>query len=161
MDKACSAISLVSIFVVALFTGTAGDVSARDLKVVSETTATGFKFPESVGCDAQAKVLYVSQFGSELKPAEKDGKGKISKVALDGKILEDTFLPIPGELLNKPKGIWIIGTRLWVTDIDVVWVFDLKTRKGRKFALPEAQFANDVTVQNNALYVSDNRTDRV
>jgi len=33
----------------------------------------------SVAYDPKAKVLYVGQFGSELKPAEKDGKGKISK----------------------------------------------------------------------------------
>jgi hypothetical protein len=75
--------------------------------------------------------------------------------------LEDQFLPPPGELFNKPKGIWIKGNRLWVTDIDVLWVFDLKTRKGRKVALPEAQFANDVALLANALYVSDNRTDRL
>jgi hypothetical protein len=122
---------------------------------------TGFKFPESVACDPRGKALYASQFGSELKPVEKDGKGKISKLSLTGKISEDQFLPLPGELLNKPKGIWIKGNRLWVADIDVVWVFDLKTRKGKKLPLPEAQFANDVALQANALYVSDNRADRL
>ena len=56
----------------------------KALRVVSEQTATGFAFPESVAYDPRAKVLYVSQFGSELKPAEKDGKGRISKVSLCG-----------------------------------------------------------------------------
>ena len=136
------------------------DTYAQDPKAVSETTVTGFPFPESVGCDAKAKVLYVSQFVSELKPAEKDGKGRISKVGLDGKMMEERFLPAPGgEALNKPKGIWVAGERLWVTDIDVVWVFDTKTRKGRKVALTGAQFANDPAVQGKALYVSDNRAD--
>jgi len=134
---------------------------ARGLRVVSEQTATGFAFPESVACDPKAKVLYVGQFGSELKPAEKDGKGKISKVSLTGKVLEDRFLPAPGETLNKPKGIWVEGDRLWVTDIDVVWVFDLKTRKGRKLDLPGMGFANDPTVQGNSLYISDNRGDQL
>lgn len=128
------------------------------LKATSESTATGFKFPESVGCDSVAKVLYVSQFGSELKPTQKDGQGYISKASLDGKILEQRFLPAEGTL-NKPKGIWVAGDRLWVTDIDVVWVFDLKTRKGRKVALPGIQFANDPTVVGSTLYVSDNRGD--
>ena len=132
---------------------------AKGLRMVSEQTATGFRFPESVACDAKAKVLYVGQFGSELKPAEKDGKGKISKVSLDGKVLEDQFLPAAGETLHKPKGIWVRGDRLWVTDIDVVWVFDLKSRKGRKLELPGMGFANDPTVQGNSLYVSDNRND--
>ena len=141
--------------------GTPPEASAKDLKVISDQTATGFKFPESVACDAQGKALYASQFGSELKPLEKDGKGKISKLSLEGKVLEETFLPPPGVILNKPKGIWIRGNRLWVTDIDVVWVFDLKTRKGRKVALPEAQFANDPAILGNAVYISDNRMDRV
>jgi sugar lactone lactonase YvrE len=134
---------------------------AKPLRVVSDTTATGFKFPESVAYDAQAKVLYVSEFGSELKPAEKDGKGRISKVSLTGQVLEERFLPAAGETLNKPKGLWVEGDRLWVTDIDVVWVFDLKTRRGKKAALPGVQFANDVTVMAGAVYVSDNRADRI
>jgi hypothetical protein len=41
-----------------------------------------------------------------------------------------------------------------------VWLFDLKTRKGKKLALPDIQFAN-FALQGNALYVSDNRADRL
>jgi hypothetical protein len=151
----------LSAFLLALQTGISPELSAAELKVISEKTVTGFKFPESVACDPRGKALYASQFGSELKPMEKDGKGKISKLSLTGEILEEQFLPLPGEQLNKPKGMWISGNRLWVADIDVVWVFDLKTRKGRKLALPEAQFANDVALKSSALYISDNRTDRL
>ena len=132
---------------------------AKGLRVVSDTTATGFKFPESAAYDPKNKVLYVGAFGSELKPAEKDGKGWISKVSLDGKILEERFLPAAGETMHKPKGIWVKGERLWVTDIDVVWVFDTKTRKGRKLELQGMGFANDPTVIGNDLYISDNRND--
>jgi hypothetical protein len=132
---------------------------AKGLRVVSDRTVTGFAFPESVAYDPKAKVLYMGQFGSELKPAEKDGKGRISKLSLDGTILEDRFLPAHGETLHKPKGIWVRGDRLWVTDIDAVWIFDLKSRKGRKLDLPGMGFANDPTVQGNALYISDNRND--
>ena len=112
-------------------------VSAKELKVLSDQTTGGFK------------------------PADKDGKGKITKVSLDGKILEDGFLPAKGQVLNKPKGIWIQGNRLWVTDIDAVWVFDLKTKEGKKLDLPGVVFANDVTVMGKALYVSDNRSDQL
>jgi len=153
---------------VALLSGCAGSTSTssmqdpKPLRVVSEQTATGFAFPESVAYDPRAKVLYVSEFGSELKPAEKDGKGRISRVSLTGQILDRQFLPAPGgEVLNKPKGIWIEGNRLWVTDIDVVWVFDLTNRRGKKLALPGAQFANDPAVSRGKLYVSDNRTDEI
>jgi hypothetical protein len=33
--------------------------------------------------------------------------------------------------------------------------------KAKKLALPDIQFANDVVLQGNALYVSDNRADRL
>jgi sugar lactone lactonase YvrE len=131
-------------------------------RVASDKTLGGFAFPESVACDAKGKALYVSNFGSKLAPLEKDAAGYISKVALDGKVLEKQFLPAAGgEKLNKPKGLWVQGNRLWTTDIDVAWVFDLKTKKGRKVALPGAQFANDPAVMGKTLYVSDNRTDQV
>jgi hypothetical protein len=42
-------------------------------------------------------------------------------------------------------------TILWVTDIDVVWVFDLKTRRGMKVDLPGIKLANDVAVRANVL----------
>ena len=134
-------------------TGLPGQAAAQMMavKVMSEKTVTGFPFPESVGCDVAHNVLYVSQFVSALKPTQKDGMGRISKVALDGRVIEERFLPPKGVILNKPKGIWVQGNRLWVTDIDVVWEFDLKTKRGRKVALPGVKFANDPTVMGKAL----------
>jgi hypothetical protein len=146
---------------VALQVATTPALSAKELKVLSEKTVTGFGHTESVGYDADNKVLYVSDFGAALKPADKDGKGKITKVSLEGKIIEDGFLPAKGQVLNKPKGIWIHGNRLWVTDIDSVWVFDLKTKQGKKLPLPGITFANDPTIMDGALYVSDNRSDKL
>jgi hypothetical protein len=61
--------------------------------------------------------------------------------------------------LSSP--IWIRGGRLWVTDIDVVWIFDLKSKKGRKLALPGVGFANDPALAGNTLYISDNRNDKL
>jgi len=135
--------------------------AAAQLKVASDKTVEGFKFPESVGCDARNKVLYVGNFGSKLAPLEKDAAGYISKVALDGKVLEEHFLPAAGVTMDKPKGIWVRGNRLWTTDIDSAWVFDLKTKKGRKVALPGARFANDPAVYRGALYVTDNGGDQL
>lgn len=138
--------------------GAAYGQEGKGLRVVSDQTVTGISFPESVAYDPKAKVLYTGQW-AELKPPEKDGKGRISKLSLDGKVLEDRFLPADGETLHKPKGIWVRGERLWVTDIDAVWIFDLKSRKGRKLDLPGMGFANDLAVQGGALFISDNRND--
>ncbi len=140
----------------------ASAASAADLRVSSDQTVGGFVFPESVAYDAKGKVLYVGNFGgAKLDPAAKDGLGYISKVGLNGKVIEEKAFPVKGgEPLNKPKGIWIQGDRLWVTDIDAVWIFDLRTKKGRKLALP-LKFANDPAVAGNVLYVSDNRNDQL
>jgi DNA-binding beta-propeller fold protein YncE len=137
--------------------------ASAQYRVTSDQTVGGFVNPESVGCDVRGKALYVGNFGSpKLDPTLKDGMGYISKLDLHGKVLEKNFLPVAGgEKLNKPKGIWIQGGSLWVTDIDVIWQFDLKTRKGRKLAIPGIQFANDPAISDGVLYVSDNRSDQV
>lgn len=136
-------------------------VTAAELKVLSDTAVGGFGHIESIAYDPAEKVLYTGDFGPDLKPGDKDGKGKITKVGLDGKILEQAFLPAAGQTLNKPKGIWISGNRMWFTDIDVVWVVDLKTKAAKKLELPGITFANDPAVIGNALYVSDNRSDKI
>lgn len=145
---------------VALLLAFSATASAQ-YRATSEQVVGGFVNPESAGCDVRNKVVYLSNFGSpKFDPASKEGTGYISKLGLDGKVLEKQFLPAAGgEKLNKPKGIWIRGDRLWVTDIDVVWQFDLKTKKGRKVALPGVGFANDPAVAGNTLYISDNRND--
>ena len=136
-----------------------GEADTRPLRVVSDTAVGGFVFPESVGCDSSQNVLYVSNFGgTELKPGEKDGKGYIMKVALDGKVLEQRAFNVT---MNKPKGQWIEGSRLWVTDIDSVWIFDTRSKQSRRLPIPGAVFANDPAVSGGVLYVSDNRGDQV
>ena len=151
----------VAAVLTAFTSGMPAPAAADNLKAVSDKAVTTFKFPETVAYDPNAKVFYVSEFGSELKPTQMDGKGRISKVSLDGTVLEEQFLPASGQTMNKPKGIWIKGDHLWVTDIDGVWEFDLKSRKGKKLDLPGAKFANDTTMIGNTLYVSDNRSDQL
>lgn len=145
----------------ALMSLNVGMAQTGTLNVVSDTTVTGFRHPESVAYDARERVLFVSQFGSVLKPTLKDGKGMISKVSLKGELLEQRYFPASEELLNKPKGIWIEGNRLWVTDIDVVWIFDLESRRGKAVVLAQAESANDPTVINNVLFISDSNGKRI
>ena len=111
--------------------------------------------------DPKGKAYYTSDFGPELKSGDKDGKGKITKVSLDGKILEDGFLPAKGQVLNKPKGLWIRGNRLWVTDIDVGLGFRPQDQRRQKTGIAGITFANDVTWMKGVLYVSDNRSDQL
>ncbi|MGI8524675.1 MAG: hypothetical protein ACR2K5_00580 [Pseudolabrys sp.] len=133
--------------------------AAKELKVISEKTASGFGHNESVVYDSVRNVFYTGDFGGELKPAEKDGKGKINQVSFDGKLVE-TIFPPAGTTMNKPKGLWIRRDKLFVADIDAVWEIDLKTKEGKKLDLP-INYANDVAVIKNVLYISDNRNDAI
>jgi len=155
------AVAVSLVLSAALAFATAPVASGKELKVLSDKTVTGLGHVECIGYDARGKVFYASDFGTALKPADKDGKGRIAKLALDGKILDAAFLPPKGQVINKPKGNFTKGNRLWVTDIDSVWVFGLKTKQGKKLALPGAGFANDAVVIGKTLYVSDNRTDKL
>ena len=50
----------------------AAPAGAKQWKVLSEQTVTGFGHIESVGYDPQEKVFYTGDFGQAMKPAEKD-----------------------------------------------------------------------------------------
>ncbi len=146
----------------ALSAGLAAPAAAKDFKVVSDKTITGVGNPESVAYDPKDKVFYAGDFGGPASTsADKDGKGKINKITLDGKVMDSGIKPAADQPpFNKPKGIWIRGNRMWIADLDAVWVFDLKSKKGRRLEIGTS-YANDVTVVRNVLYVTDNRNDVV
>jgi hypothetical protein len=115
------------------------------------------KVPESVLYDEPGKLLYISNIDGS--PAEKDGKGSIGKMALDGKIIQVDW--VTG--LNAPKGMAKNGNMLYVADVDAVAVIDIK--KGaivKRIPVEGAVFLNDVTIDKKGIvYVSDTRTKKV
>jgi tRNA-binding EMAP/Myf-like protein len=113
--------------------------------------------PESVLYSAKGKVLYAAQIDG--KPGEKDGRGGIAKVGLDGKIIASDW--VSG--LNAPKGMGISGSKFFVADITDVVEVDLKTGKVlKKHAIEGAKFLNDLTVDAKGnVYVSDSETKKV
>ncbi|WP_188465077.1 ATP-binding protein [Marivirga lumbricoides] len=105
---------------------------------------------ESVLYDGENSRLFVSNIDG--KPLDKDGKGFISILNLDGSI--KTLKWASG--LNAPKGMGISDGHLYVTDIDRIVAIDLETGKVAKEYTPEkAEFLNDITVADNAVYASD------
>jgi DNA-binding beta-propeller fold protein YncE len=133
--------------VIAFVTGLviAGSALAQD--------STGFTSPESVISDGQ--YLYVTNLGKAQGPTGKDGDGYISKVSLDGKIIEKSFVDTK---LNAPKGTAIIRGALYVADIDRIVGFNLAN--GKKIIEINLSghgttFLNDLTVQDDfTLFVS-------
>lgn len=125
----------------------------QQLTKVWETDTT-LKVPESVLYDPQGRVLYVSNIDG--KPAEKDGKGSISRLGLDGKIIDADW----AANLNAPKGMAIHRQTLWVSDVDEVVSIDLKSGKElNRIPVQGAGFLNDVTATKEGIvFVSDSKT---
>jgi len=109
--------------------------------------------PESVLYVEGKGVLYVSLIDGD--GSAKDGKGGIAILNLDGSLKDATWV----QGLNAPKGIAMYKDLLYVADIDEVVVIDVITGNViNEIKIPETQFLNDVTVDNNGkVYVSDTR----
>lgn len=120
-------------------------------------TEPNLPIPESVLYSAKGKLLYVAQIDG--KPGEKDGKGGIAKVALDGKIIAGDW--VTG--LNAPKGMGIVGGKLFVADVTEVVEIELKSGKIlRKHQIEGSKFLNDLTIDAKGnIYVSDSETKKV
>lgn len=103
------------------------------------STGPVFEVPESVCLDPDRKLVYVSNIAGS--PSEQDGNGFISKVSLDGEVLELKW--VTG--LNAPKGMAIQGRFLYVTDINVLVRIELETGKIlNRYPAEDALFLNDV-----------------
>lgn len=120
-------------------------------------TDTLLRTPESVLYDAKARLLYVSNI--EGIPNEKDGKGSIAKVGLDGKIINAQW--VTG--LNAPKGMGIYKNKLYVADLTEVVVIDMdKATIIERIPVEGSVFLNDITIdKSGAVYVSDTRVYKV
>lgn len=111
--------------------------------------------PESVLYDAKAKVLFVSNIGD----FEKEGSGSISKVGLDGKIIQNNW--ITG--LTATKGMDLYKNLLYAAEQTTVAVIDVtKGEIVERIAIDGAQMLNDITINNKGIvYVSDSRTGKI
>jgi len=117
----------------------------------------GVDRPESAYYDADSGSLFVSQIVG--KGGEKDGKGWISKLSLDGKDLKEKW----ATGLNAPKGMRSANGVLWVSDITRLVGF--KIADGSKVAdveIPGTKFLNDVaTGHDGTVYVSAMATNTI
>lgn len=117
----------------------------------------GFDSPRAMLYDPQADVYLVSNVEGRL--AEADGEGFISRLAPDGTVLELEWIggEAAGAVLDAPKGMALVGDKLYVADINKVRSFDRQTGKPIGQVLIEsATFLNDVAVApDGKLYVSD------
>lgn len=128
------------------------------VSVSSEWTTVGeLRVPESVLHDNARDVLYVSNIGG--LPTKKDGDGFISRLSLDGKILN--FEWISG--MDAPKGMALLGNTLYVTDIDRIHLISVPQGRIRESIGAEgAKFLNDIAIDDaGTVYVSDMVMNRI
>ncbi|WP_157822006.1 polysaccharide deacetylase family protein [Tenacibaculum sp. Bg11-29] len=119
-------------------------------KLEKDWEVLGFKNPESVVLDIKNNALYVSNINGD--PTEKNGNGYISKVGLDGKIIQQKWITE----LNAPKGLVIYNDKLYVTDIDKIVEIDIKTRRVLAFKAKDATFLNDIAVDKKGNVYASN-----
>ena len=67
-------------------------------------------------------------------------------------------LVAPGDV-KDPKGMAVVGKKLWVTDVSMIHSFNVTTGKAlATIRLPDAEFANDIAADKKGnLWVSDTR----
>jgi len=121
-------------------------------------TDTLLKVPESALYVEAEKLLYVSNIDGQ--PWEKDGKGSVGKVGLDGKIIQVDWV----KGLEAPKGLGLYKNKLYVADVDKVAVIDTKKAAiVQTIPVDGAQGLNDITVdpKNGVVYVSDSKTKKI
>ena len=113
---------------------------------------------EAVRFHSEMNTIFVSNIGN-VPPDKKDGDGTISKIDLEGKIVEQTWV----KELNAPKGLGYFGDYLYVTDITELVKIEISTGKiEKKYLIEDAGFLNDVDVDSNGdVYFTDSGSDKV
>lgn len=128
------------------------------VELVEVWQTEGLKTPESILPDPSGEFAYVSNVNGG--PLDVDDNGFISKVSLnDGKILDLKWV----EGLNGPKGMALVGDKLYVADI--TQLVEIGTKDGKiaaRYDAPGAKFLNDIAVgADGSVYVSDMATNKI
>lgn len=141
------------LFIGLLFSGLFVNGQKHRLVKLWETDTT-IAVPESV-LPYKGK-LYVSLIDGTSW--DDDGKGGIGILSADGKRFDGNW--ITG--LSAPKGMGIIGNKMYVADITRVVVIDRKKGKVIKtIPVPTSENLNDVTVGKGVVYVSDSKAGKI
>ena len=119
-------------------------------------TPAALKIPESALYDAVRKVIYVSNM--VVTTGAKDGQGYIAKLSPDGTIIANPW--VSG--LHGPKGMALVGTRLYVSSMDEVVEIDVENGTiTHRYPVEGAKELNDVTVAaDGTVYITDTGKDQ-
>jgi hypothetical protein len=132
------------------------------LSVPSEAAQiTGLETPNSFIGDPSGKEYFISNINGE--PEVRDNNGFITKLNAEGKITNLKFIQggVADVSLHAPKGLALVGSVLYVADLDQVKGFDKATGKlliTVSFSPPsrsQVSLTDIAASQTGLLYVSD------
>jgi outer membrane protein assembly factor BamB len=111
----------------------------------------GLDQPESVVANPMEEAIYISNINGQ--PTELNGKGYISKISMNGKMLSKHWL----DHLNAPKGMAIFGDNLYIADMQQVHQVSISQgRIIKQFQVDQAKMLNDITIADDGtVYISD------
>jgi hypothetical protein len=115
--------------------------------------------PESAHWDATRGVWYVSSFGQplDLSGATPDAPGYVSRLDVNGDVLEARVVELDGDLL----GLAMLDGTLYASHGFELLAIDVDRRTVTSIPVPNAGFLNDVAVGRGAVYVSDTGNGRI
>ncbi|WP_319557655.1 hypothetical protein [Thiomicrorhabdus sp.] len=117
----------------------------------------GFATPESVEYYADQDVYLVTNINGS--PFDSDDNGFISKLSPDGKVIDLKWIDGANDKvkLHAPKGMTIIGNKLYVADITQIQVFELPSGKQlSSIDVKGSSFLNGITPgEGDTVYVTD------
>lgn len=124
--------------------------------LASVANAEPFAMPESAIYDAANDRVIVSNINDGF--TEADGNGFLSTMGTDGTLIQQDW--VSG--LHGPKGMAILGGRLFVADVNGLAEVDLDTAQiVTVHQAPNSMFLNDVTASGDAVFVSDLLADTI
>jgi DNA-binding beta-propeller fold protein YncE len=121
-------------------------------------TEPGLKIPESVLYDSVSGLIFVSNIDG--KPAGKDSTGFISTLSTDGKIINAEW--VTG--IDAPKGMSILNTHLFVSNIDEVLEIDIASATIiKRYPVEGAKFLNDIAIDpgTGMIFITDSGNGQV
>ena len=140
----------IKIFIITNFIST--PIFSLEIKWVVD----GLNEPESVIFDKNSDTIYISNINGD--PLKLDKNGYISKISVDGQILEKKWI----KGLDAPKGMTIFNDHLFVADINKIWKINTLNKKKQFFLVNGAGFLNDLVVDKKGrIYASDMFKNRI
>lgn len=116
----------------------------------------GLDQPESVIYDKKSDSIYISNINGN--PLELDENGYISKISVNGQILERKW--VTG--LNAPKGLALHDNFLFVADVNKIWKISISNKEKKYYLINDAGFLNDLVAnKDGSIYASDMFKNRI